>query len=83
MKPKPKPAALVLVRWFDSALYRGEACAPDDISGFCENESAGLLVREDEQSITLALDRCIDTADVRCVLCIPKANVRTVRRFRG
>jgi hypothetical protein len=54
-------------RRFDSAIYKGEAC---------ENESAGVLIREDEKEVTIALDRCLDTEDVRLVLCVPKARRR-------
>ena len=72
---------LAYVRWFDSAVYKGEACQPDALTGPCENESAGLPVKEDEKEIVIALDRCLDTKDIRLVLCVPKANVRSVRRF--
>jgi hypothetical protein len=77
-----KTTTLAYVRWFDSAIYKGEACQPDHIGGACENESAGVLVREDRKEIVIALDRCLDTKDVRLVLCVPKANVRSVRRFK-
>ena len=80
MKKKLRPE-VVYLRWFDSAVYKGEACQPDQLSGFCQNESAGLLVGEDEKSITIALDRCLDNGDVRLVLCVPKANVLEVRRL--
>ena len=71
------------VRWFDSAIYKGEPCRPDELSGICHNESAGLVVDEDKDKITLALDRCLDTQDVRLVISIPKANVTSIRRFRA
>lgn len=76
-----KKQFIAWVRWFDSAIYKGEPCQPADLSGVTENESAGLLLEDDETKITIALDRCLDTKDVRLVLCIPKANVRQVRRF--
>jgi hypothetical protein len=79
-----KPIAtkvIAYIRWFDSAIYKGEACQPEDLSGICENESAGLLIKEDDKEITIALDRCMDTSDVRLVLCVPKANVRSIRRL--
>jgi len=78
---KPK-TVVAWVRWFDSAIYKGEPCSPDAIEGFLENESAGVLVKEDKTTITIALDRCLDTKDVRLVLSIPKVNVRCIRRFR-
>jgi hypothetical protein len=80
-KPNRSPT-LAYIRWFDSAIYKGEACQPEQIAGACENESAGLLLKEDANEITIALDRCLDTKDVRLVLCVPKANVRQIRRCR-
>lgn len=82
MSSRRKRVELAYVRWFDSAIYKGEACQPDEISGFCENETAGLLLREDDNAVWIALDRCLDTQDVRCVLCIPKANVLQVRHLK-
>lgn len=79
---RPKPATLVHVRWFDSGITDYIATAPEDAAVVMEMESAGLLLREDKRSITLALDRGIDSGNLRCTLRIPKANVRRIRRFR-
>ncbi len=70
----------VYVRWFDSAIVH-DRCQPDDIGGYCENESAGLLVRHTDKEIVIALDRCLDNGDLRLVLYIPKENVRSVHYF--
>jgi hypothetical protein len=78
---KKKTVKLAYVRWFDSSITHGETCMPEDAAGVLENESAGCIVREDKRSITLALDRCLKTEGLRCTLCIPKVNVRFVRRF--
>lgn len=77
---KKHGTSLAYIRWFDSAISHGP-CPPEDLSGTCENESAGLLVKEDAKEIIIALDCCLDTKDVRLVLCIPKVNVRSIRRF--
>lgn len=71
------------VRWFDSAIYTGEACQADELTGYSEMESAGVLLDEDEEKITLAVDRSLETRNVRLVICIPKANVREIQRFRA
>jgi hypothetical protein len=80
-KQGKKETELAYVRWFDLSIVTGDPCQPEDLPGICENESAGVLVEEDESCITIALDRCIDTANVRLVLCVPKANVRSIQRF--
>lgn len=82
-KKKKSTVTVAYIRWFDSAIYKGEACQPDGLCEVLENESAGVLVKEDRKSITIALDRCLNTQDVRLVLCVPKANVRAIRRFRA
>ncbi len=80
MKNKAPPA-LLYIRWFDASITHGETVAREDAAGILENESAGLLIGEDRKSITLALDRCIDTGNFRCTLCIPKVNIRYMHRF--
>src|ERR1043166_9445475 len=66
-KQGKKETELAYVRWFDLSIVTGDPCQPEDLPGICENESAGVLVEEDESCITIALDRCIDTANVRGV----------------
>ncbi len=72
---------VIYLRWFDSSilpnLEQGE-----DVPGVCENESAGLLVAEDESTVTIALDRCRDTGRHRLLLCVPRVNIRSIERFR-
>ena len=84
MKGNRKSATrLAYVRWFDSSITRGETCSADEACGVLENESAGVVVKEDRKSITIALDRCLGTQGLRCTLCIPKVNVRSIKRFRA
>jgi hypothetical protein len=84
MKRKKKcPTTVAVVRWFDSSITHGETVAAEFAAGVLENESAGVLVREDKKSITIALDRCIETGGLRCTLCIPKVNVRRIRRLKA
>jgi hypothetical protein len=82
-RTKREPVPIVYVRWFDSSITHGGTVTPGEAAGVCENESVGLLVREDEASITIALDRCIDTQGLRCTLCVPKVNVRSFKRLRA
>ena len=66
---------LVYVRWIDSAIYEGGTFQPSDLNGPVMMESAGLLVSDDYDSVTLALDRNPASGDLRCLLCIPKINI--------
>jgi hypothetical protein len=83
VKKKASRIRLAYVRWFDSGITDYQACSPKEAAGILENESAGVLVAEDKKSITIALDRCLDTESLRCTLCIPKVNVRSIRRFQA
>lgn len=82
MKKKRSQTTLVHVYWFDSSITQGETTTAEEAAGILENESAGVLIREDKKCITIALDRCLGTGGLRCTLCIPKVNVRRVRRFK-
>ncbi len=46
-----------------------------------EIESAGLLVHEDEESVSIALDSYVDDATYRYIEHIPKVNVIELRRL--
>jgi hypothetical protein len=80
-KPKRFGVTLAYVRWFDSAIYKGEPCAAEELTGFMENESSGILVRETRNEVALALDRCLETKNLRLILCIPRANIRAIRKI--
>ena len=81
-KRKKNWTTLVYLRWFDSSITRGEVCLPEEACGILENESAGVFISEDKESITIAMDRCPKTGGLRCTLCVPKVNVRSIRRFQ-
>ena len=78
---KPKKTRIAYVRWFDSSITWGGTITAEEANGILENESVGLIVEENKMFITLALDRCIKTQGLRCTICIPKVNVRLVKRF--
>ena len=76
-KPKRQVA---LVRWFDASYQRGE-CTEDELAPRVELESAGLLVREDEDTVTIALDRYDGDQLWRYIEHIPKVNITKLRRL--
>ena len=80
-KPKRRNTTIVYVRWFDSSITKGEVATLEEAAWLLENETAGILVLEDKKCITLAMDRCIDTGGLRCTICIPKVNIRSIKRF--
>ena len=75
--------ALAYIRWFDSSITRGEPIQPEEAGGVSEMESTGLIIGEDKNCITLALDRSTTSGYVRCTICIPKPCVRIIKRFRA
>lgn len=78
-KSKKVKKTLAYVRWFDASYQRGE-CDLADLNTRVELESAGLLVREDEESISIALDEYKDDGTWRYIEHIPKVNVLRIRR---
>lgn len=74
---------IAYVRWFDSGITDHTTIHSDDAAGVMELESVGLVIREDENSITLALDRSLTTGNLRSTLCIPKVNARKIVRFKA
>lgn len=78
-KKKKLNKTLVYVRWFDASYQRGE-CDLSELTTQVELESAGLLVREDEESISIALDSYRNDGTWRYIEHIPKVNVRKIRR---
>jgi hypothetical protein len=71
---------VVVVEWSDASYQRGE-CTEAELVPRVEIVSAGLLVREDAGSITIALDRYEADGLWRYIEHIPKACVRRVRRM--
>lgn len=80
---KSRPSTVVAyIRWFDSSITQGMTVDAADAAGVLENESAGVVVKEDRKCITIAMDRCLGTQGLRCTLCVPKVNIRSIKRFR-
>jgi hypothetical protein len=71
---------VVHVRWFDASYQRGEL-TEDELSPRVEMESAGLLVREDGDNISLALDYYREDGLWRHVEHIPKVNLLRITRL--
>ena len=77
---KQAKRVIALVRWFDASYQRGE-CTADEMVPRVELESAGLLVREDEESVSIALDQYHGDGTWRYIEHIPKVNIRKIRRL--
>lgn len=71
---KDRIGKLTQVMWRDSQLYLTQ-CQKDDNFKVAEFCSAGYVIKEDKNSITLAGDILVDGGDVRRVIVIPKENI--------
>jgi hypothetical protein len=71
---------ILWVRWYDASYQRGE-CTEEELVPKVEIESAGLLVREDEEFISLALDKYDGDQTWRYIEHIPKVNVRQIKKL--
>ena len=58
------------VRWFDASYQRGE-CAREELVRRVELESAGILIQEDAEGVSIALDRYEGDGTYRYIEHIP------------
>jgi hypothetical protein len=72
---------LAYVRWADASFQRGEV-SDDELVPRVEIESAGLLVREDADTVSIALDRYEHDGLWRFVQHIPKVNVVCLKKVQ-
>ena len=79
--PRKGNVTLLWVRWFDASYQRGE-CTETELVTKVELESAGLLVREDEESVSIALDSYSNDGTWRYIEHIPKVNIRRMKRVK-
>ena len=70
---------IAFIRWFDASYQRGE-CTDEELIPKVEIESAGLLVAENEESVSIALDQCGADRTWRYIEHIPKVNILAIRR---
>lgn len=78
---KPAIAEAVYVRWIDSSYQRGEADLDElDDSGVVL-ETAGFLVRETDDTLSIALDRYHGETIYRHIVHIPRVLVRQLIRI--
>lgn len=74
---------LAYVRWIDSAIYEGENYTIEDLDGKeLDMQSCGIIVKEDPDRITIALDHAPDNGHYRCLLTIPTVAIKFVMRFK-
>jgi hypothetical protein len=71
---------IAFIRWFDASYQRGE-CTEEELVPKVELESAGLLVAENEESVSIALDQCDADGTWRYIEHIPRVNILSMRRL--
>ena len=72
---------VAFVQWVDASHQEG----PCDIEQLDEGvtlESAGILVRENERVVSLALDACPDDGSWRHIVHIPRPYIKAIRRIK-
>lgn len=81
LSEEPSPGTVVVVWWTDSAMHPDYVVSADDPSlGPIEAVSAGMLVREDQRSVTLAIDSW-ETGDFRTLQTIYKRQIDHIERI--
>lgn len=72
---------IAFVRWFD-ASFQESVCTEDELNPGIVIESAGIVAREDKDSISLALDCHPKQKTWRRILHVPKPYIIEIRRFK-
>jgi hypothetical protein len=80
-KKAKKDRKIAWIRWFDASYQRGE-CTVDELQTRVELESAGLLVQEDEESVSIALDQYDADSTWRYIEHIPRVNIREMKTLK-
>jgi hypothetical protein len=78
---KESSRQLVFVRWLD-ASFQADECTDDELHPGIIVESAGILAREDDESISLALDLYPQQGIWRRIQHIPKPFILELRKVR-
>lgn len=78
-KSKPK-RTVMYVEWFDASYQRGEF-TEDELVSRVVLLSAGILVREDKETVSIALDQYEAGGTWRYIEHIPRVNILRIRRF--
>lgn len=72
---------VVFIRWNDASYERGEKTA-DEIDPGCVLHSSGILIKDDNEFISMATDYFLEEETFRHITHIPKVNILTIRRMR-
>jgi hypothetical protein len=81
-RAKSSGLAVVLVEWRDASSEEGPLL-PGELTPCVELRTAGILVREDADSVSVAQDYCPADERFRKVIHIPRPMIRAVRRLKG
>ena len=72
---------LVYIEWIDASYQRGE-CTDEELRQFVKLQTAGLLVAEGKEFISVALDRYAEDKFWRYIEHIPKVNIKKIKKFK-
>lgn len=73
--------AIVWIEWNDASYQTGELTL-EELNPLIRLHSVGWLLREDDESISIAMERCDEQSTYRHVTHIPKVNVVRIKRVQ-
>lgn len=82
MKKRKIAPKIAYIRWFDASYQRGEL-TEDEIEPRVELESAGLLIRKDRNTVSIAIDHYRDDGSWRHIANIPRVNITELLIFEA
>jgi len=71
-----------IINWTDAAMYRNESFREDEIEqlGLIDGVAIGIIVKENKESITLALDWFYREGSYRHLSTYPKSGIHKITR---
>lgn len=72
---------VVFIRWKDASYERGEKTA-GEIEPGCVLHSSGILIKEDDEFVSMATDFFPEEETYRHITHIPKVNILAIRKMR-
>lgn len=71
---------IAVIHWIDAALYGSGSFNRADKFGLVKGYAAGLLIAEDDEKITLAMDWFYESNTVRNISTYPKSGIKKITR---
>jgi len=73
---------IAVIHWIDTALERSDTFSEEDLKnvGLIKGVAVGIIIKEDNVSISLAMDWFYETKTYRTISTYPKSSISSIQR---